>query len=141
VIEKEKIQVLLAQSARTLFAQTKLELQKEGLDATVEQSRILAHLWFRDGQRQQELSICVDRDKTTITRVLSNMEKNNLVVRIADQADKRSRLVYLTHKGKSLQEKILVIRKKILATAFADCTEEEIEVFVTVLNKIMNAFR
>jgi DNA-binding MarR family transcriptional regulator len=141
MLEREKIQVLLVQAARTLFGQTKQELQKDGLDATVEQSRILAHLWFRDGQSQKDLAHCADRDKTTIARVLGNMEKRGLVVRIADEADKRSRLVHLTPKGAELQTRILGIRRKILAAAFSDCSEQEIEVFVGVLSKILRAFR
>lgn len=137
-MRKEKIQVLITNTARALFNKTRQELLKEGYDVTVEQARILAHLWYKNGQTQNELANCTDRDKTTIARVLNNMEKNNLIIRIADFNDKRINRIYLTNKGKDMQAKMLDIRQRILDKAFALCTEQETEMLVLILKKVLD---
>ena len=48
-----------------------------------------------------------------MTRLIDNMERQHLVVRISDKKDRRTNLIHLTKDGKELEEKarILVIKR------------------------------
>jgi DNA-binding MarR family transcriptional regulator len=74
------------------------------LKITTEQFSVLAVLWYQDGLSQKEISRQLNRDKTTMTRVIGKMEEKKLVRQKTDTADKRSKLVFLTPQGKALQQ-------------------------------------
>src|SRR5215210_9514429 len=71
----------------------------QGLHLTIEQWSILYHLWKEDGQSQQELCNATFRDKPSITRLVDNLEKLDLVKRVASDSDRRINLIYLTKQG------------------------------------------
>ena len=54
-----------------------------GLNLTIEQWSVLYHLWKQDGISQQELCNATFRDKPSITRLVDNLEKLQLVKRVA----------------------------------------------------------
>ncbi|MGQ9609995.1 MAG: MarR family winged helix-turn-helix transcriptional regulator [bacterium] len=109
---------------------------KAGYDVTSEQWRILRCLWQKDGQRQQDLADVVNKDKTCITRIIDSMEKRDLVVRIPDRLDRRQNLIYLTNKGKKLQEELIKIFDNTSLDAQRDIDPEHLAVFRKILEKI-----
>ena len=63
---------------------------KQGnLNINPEQWTVLLSLWEKDGVTQQELCNETSKDKPSMTRLINNMEKMHLVVRIASKTDKR----------------------------------------------------
>ena len=54
------------------------------IPVTIEQFSILAILFYQNGINQKEIGTLLGRDKTTITRIISNMVKNKVI-----QQDKR----------------------------------------------------
>ena len=56
-----------------------------GLSITIEQWSVLYHLWKQEGISQQELCNATFRDKPSITRLVDNLEKLNLVKRVASE--------------------------------------------------------
>jgi DNA-binding MarR family transcriptional regulator len=83
--------------------------KEAGVRLTVEQFGVLAALFYRDGISQKEIGAMLNRDRTTMARVISNMEKNKLIRRVADDEDSRVKRVYLTARGRSAQEKAVGI--------------------------------
>ena len=81
------------------------EFKNHRVGVTVEQFAILALLYYRNGISQQEISSLLKRDKTTITRVIGNMEKSQLIVRLKNKQDTRGNLIHLTPKGKAIQNR------------------------------------
>jgi len=79
--------------------------RKEGLDITPEQWTVLAFLWKQDGVTQQTLCNSTFKDKPSMTRLIDNLTKQNLVYRNASKSDRRSNYVYLTDTGKAIKEK------------------------------------
>lgn len=79
--------------------------RKEGLDITPEQWTVLAFLWREDGVTQQTLCNSTFKDKPSMTRLIDNLTKQNLVYRNASTTDRRSNYVYLTDLGKSIKDK------------------------------------
>jgi len=109
---------------------------KAGHDVTGEQWRIMRCLWCKDGQRQQDLADVVHKDKTSITRIIDSMEKRDLVVRIPDRLDRRQNLIYMTNKGKRLQEELMQIFQQTSLEAQEGIDPEQYEIFKKVITEI-----
>lgn len=78
------------------------KFRENNIDLTYEMHQVMACLWKRDGINQQELADLTLRDKAAITFLIDNLSKRELVTRQEDAADRRSKLIYLTDKGKRL---------------------------------------
>lgn len=71
-----------------------------------------------------------------MTRLIDNMERQHLVVRISDKKDRRTNLIHLTKDGKELEERARIIANQTLKEALQDITIEELSVSQEVLRKI-----
>src|SRR6185436_19077866 len=78
-----------------------------GLNLTIEQWSVLYHLWKQDGKSQQELCNATFRDKPSITRLVDNLEKLQLVKRVSSESDRRMNLIYLTRHAQKLQDQAM----------------------------------
>lgn len=107
-----------------------------GLEITPEQWTVLLFLWEKDGVSQQELCNATFKDKPSMTRLINNMERQHLVVRISNKKDKRTNLVHLTKTGKELKDKTRRITNKTLREALDGVTLEELSISQEVLRKI-----
>ena len=106
------------------------------IDLTPEQWTVLLYLWEKDGVTQQELCNATFKDKPSMTRLIDNMERQHLVVRISDKKDRRTNLIHLTKTGKELEEMARFIANKTLKEALHGLTLEELRVSQEVLRKI-----
>ncbi len=97
---------------------------------------VLSDLWEKDGIRQQDLAVSNIKDKATIARTISLLEKKNILVRIEDSKDKRTKRIYLTHKGKSLKQHLIPHARATVEEAMENISEEELNICNTVLSKI-----
>lgn len=109
---------------------------KKNPDVNVEQFVLLNILRANDGINQQSLAIMLDKDKTTIARIVSKIEKNNLILRVPSKDDKRSNHVYITNYGKEVLLELEPIIKYVQDTFVKNISKEEIDVFYGVLRKI-----
>ena len=107
-----------------------------GYKITVEQFTILAQLWYQDGLRQQEIAEAIDRDKTTVSRVLNTMIKQGFVTRVQG-TDKRERLVHLTDHGRELRDKLVALSGQLYMEAIDDLSEKEIRASLKTITKIL----
>ena len=94
-----------------------MEFKNQGILVTVEQFSILALLFYKSGINQKEVGTLLSRDKTTIARVISNMEKNKMISRVTDRNDSRGKLIYLTNKGESIQKRAVELSGKLYLKA------------------------
>src|SRR5688500_1611031 len=88
-----------------------------GLNLTIEQWSVLYHLWKQDGQSQQDLCNATFRDKPSITRLIDNLEKLNLVKRVPDGSDRRINKVFLTRAAQKLEEQTMLMAEETLNEA------------------------
>ena len=86
------------------FMQNKF--RENDIDLTYEMHQIMAMLWKKDGINQQQLADLTLKDKASMTFLLDNLSKRHLVKRKEDSTDRRSKLIFLTPKGKKLGEKV-----------------------------------
>jgi DNA-binding MarR family transcriptional regulator len=106
------------------------------LEITIEQWSILYHLWKKDGLSQQQLGDFTFRDKPSITRLVDNLEKLNLVKRVTSKSDRRINLIYLTKKALQLEEPTMHVANKTLNEALQGVTNGQIEIAKEVLQKV-----
>ena len=113
--------------------QRNLKLGK--LNITSEQWTILYHLWQEEGLTQQELANLTFRDKPSITRLINNLEKMSLVIRVNDKQDRRSNLIYLTKEGRKLKEEGMKQSAITLNEALEGLDLEELRAAQHILDK------
>lgn len=110
--------------------------KENGLEITPEQWTVLLPLWEKDGVSQQVLCNATFKDKPSMTRLIDNMEAQNLVVRIASKDDRRTNLVYLTRQGRELEERARRVAYRTLKDALKGLSSEELYVSQEVLRKV-----
>ena len=104
-----------------------------GLNLTIEQWSVLYHLWKQEGMSQQELCNATFRDKPSITRLVDNLEKLDLVKRVASENDRRINLIYLTKQALKLQEQSMILAEETLNEALETVPVEKVDVCKEVL--------
>lgn len=110
--------------------------RQAGLDITIEQWSVLYHLWKEDGLSQQELCNRTFRDKPSITRLLDNLEKQDLVKRVPSKEDRRINMVYLTETARLLQDTTVQLANQTMEEALVDVNKADIEVTKKVLQQV-----
>ncbi|WP_457553950.1 MarR family winged helix-turn-helix transcriptional regulator [Desulfobacula sp.] len=134
------IAYLVGRTSRSIIKRLTKKFLDAGFDVSYEQWSILVHLYRKDGQTQQELSNIAVKDKAAITRLLNVLEKKNIVLRIPDRNDKRSKLVYLTHKAKEFKADLIAVVEDLLEEAEQAISSEEMDQCKIILNKIFANF-
>lgn len=122
---------------RALISRLHLNFSKSGHDITVEQWRVLVNLWNLEGQSQSELAAAVHKDKTGLTRIINGMEKRDLVVRIPDPRDGRNKRIYLTRKGKEVQQALVQYAEMTLEEALEGISEKDFESCKSILKRVI----
>ncbi len=133
---EEFIGYLIKSSGRAFANQVNAKIKELGLPITVEQVGIIFRLFFFPGSTQTEIAEFFFKDKTTITRVLGTMEKNNLLVRVPSESDKRINLLYLTNKGKEVQEVLAKVAMETSLKSTNNVDPKELEIAKKVLRQI-----
>jgi MarR family transcriptional regulator, organic hydroperoxide resistance regulator len=117
------------------------EFLGHGLELTPEQWIVLVQLWKKDGQSQSLLSELTLRDRPTMSRILDTMEKSGLVERVVDEQDARSRLVKLTRRGRTLQEKLVPVAKQLVNRLEQGIAESDLETTHRTLSRMLANLR
>jgi DNA-binding MarR family transcriptional regulator len=135
--KKSELYSFITGKASTAIAR---RLQKKfnssGMNLTIEQWSVLYHLWKQEGISQQELCHATFRDKPSITRLVDNLEKLNLVKRVASENDRRINKIYLTRQALKLQEQTMTMAEETLNEALETVPPEKIEVCKEVLQVV-----
>ena len=112
------------------------KFNQAGLNLTIEQWSVLYHLWKKDGMSQQELCNATFRDKPSITRLVDNLEKLELVKRVPSEADRRINGIYLTKSGLKLQDQTMEIAEETLNEALVGISPQNINLCKEILQQV-----
>lgn len=114
------------------------KLSEKGIILTRQQV-ILLKILFHDGPFvQNDLAFLTDRDKTSLTRLLSVMEKKNLVARITSPADKRVNLVHLTKHGEKVMNETMPVLLETIMQMQDGISQEDQDTVIGVMKKIQD---
>jgi DNA-binding MarR family transcriptional regulator len=112
------------------------KFNQAGVNLTIEQWSVLYHLWKEDGKSQQELCNATFRDKPSITRLVDNLEKLNLVKRVPSESDRRINMIYLTRQAQKLHEQTMELAEGTLNEALTGVPPEQVNMCKEVLQKV-----
>jgi DNA-binding MarR family transcriptional regulator len=107
-----------------------------GLNLTIEQWSVLYQLWKQDGSSQQELCLRTFRDKPSITRLVDNLEKLQLVRRVPSESDRRINLVFLTKQGVRMEEQSMALAEETLNEALTGIPSDNIDLCKEILQQV-----
>lgn len=112
-----------------------------GDKVTVSQAYVIDFMINTDKEDifQKDLEKQFDLKRAAISLMLNNMEKNNLIKRVPVSEDARLKKLVLTEKSIALADTITTAIDEIENTLLEDLTQEEIDTFYTVLNKMRNS--
>lgn len=137
IIETKTFYDFLTGKAYTaLSRRLQKNLRDAGIEITGEQWSVLYALWEEEGLTQQELAQRTFREKTAITRLIDNIERSNLVIRVADKGDRRTNLIYLTKAGRQLKEACMEQANQTLQDALAGVDAGHIQIAKDTLKKV-----
>ncbi len=132
----ESIGFIIVKCGRLIENRLKIDFEKAGIKITPQQWSVLTYLWNEDGISQQKLADAFSKDKTSMTRLLNNMEKNDLISRKQNNIDKRNNGIFLTEKSNSIREVSIKIAEKSLLEALEGIDHKELKLSKNVLKQI-----
>lgn len=128
----------LANHVARLFARELAEAVRP-LGLAPAQFMVLLELWREEGLTQKDLVVRLDVEQATMAATLARMERDGLIERRPDQADARARRIQLTAQARALQQPALAAAKGVNARALAGFSEDEREVLLSGLRRIVGA--
>ncbi|CAK2752895.1 MarR family transcriptional regulator, transcriptional regulator for hemolysin [Vibrio crassostreae] len=114
-----------------------LELKKHGLSIALWPT--LMCLWEEEGVTQRDIAAKSKVENSTTTRTLDKLEKLELVERRVDPHSRRSFRIYLTEKGKALEEVLIPIPVKLNEELMAALDTKEQQQMISLLKKMVAA--
>lgn len=107
---------------------------------TTSQWAVLALLWQQDGQAQVEIQTSLGLEGATVTGLVQRMGKQDLIYRTADPKDRRVQRVYLTPKGKALEEPLHREAGAVNDFALQGFSADERDFLIRLLHRVMANF-
>jgi DNA-binding MarR family transcriptional regulator len=112
------------------------KFRENNIDLTYEMHQIMNCLWKKDGINQQELANLTLKDKASMTYLIDNLTKRNLVKRAESPDDRRSKLIYLTQRGKQLGKKVEPWVSELFSIASRDIDISDIRKYIGAVEKM-----
>lgn len=116
------------------------QFKANDVDLTKEQMIVLKRVTNHDGLSQNELAFLTLRNKSSLTRLLSKMEKKQYIKRKQSKVDKRINEVYITPTGESVFKKAQPILKSVINTIESGISHEKKQFMISTLKTIQNNF-
>ena len=110
------------------------EISKFGIGSG--QIMFLIELYKNDGISQEELSEILNIDKATTCRAIKKLEKEELLIKVKDENDKRAYKLYLTEKSKSIEDNIKNALNEWEKHISKELSQEEVNILINMLKKI-----
>lgn len=125
--------MLRAQSLYRQIIQRKMK--EHNIDISFEMLHIMKNLRYTDKINQQELANLTDKDKSSLSYLIKNMEKRGFIFRIESKEDKRSKLVLLTEEGKRIHDEIVIIVNDVYEKLEKESNREHMQICIKYMNE------
>lgn len=96
----------------------------------------LVRICENPGIIQEQLAEMLKIDRTTASRAIKNLEKNEMIIKKRDPESKKNKLLYPTEKGKELYPFIIRENNHSNSVALEGFTEQEINDLSIALKKV-----
>ncbi|RAP42874.1 MarR family transcriptional regulator [Rhodovulum viride] len=105
------------------------------------QFMVLLELWREDGLTQRDLVERLDVEQATMANTLNRMERDGLITREPDAADRRARRVRLTDRARALEAPATEAATEVNARALARLAPGDRARFSEMLQGVIAALR
>ncbi len=112
-------------------------MQEEGFDIQFEQIAPLMIIYIEGEVSQQHIADELNRDKSSINRTITWLEKNGYVTVSQDSNDKRRNVIKTSRRGEVFAAGLFEHMNKLNDEIVNALTAEEIKVMDRVFNKVM----
>ena len=133
-----EIKVLDNMIKRKIITETKQQNIPAGLSPI--QLKILHYLFIhqKDQVFQRDIERIIESRRSTTSGILNTMEKNHLINRTNSQQDARSKQIVLTNYSLEISKQMIERKNNLDQAIIASISEEELEIFFKVTEKIKN---
>lgn len=131
----ENIAYLLAQANRQVEKQLDDEFRAEGVP--VEQWRILTLLTEKNGRSMSNLTRAALLNHPTLTKMIDRMVSDALVYRRADPADGRRVLIFISERGRAVNERLNRLANQHQAELVEDYGDRQTEALRRLLGDLI----
>jgi DNA-binding MarR family transcriptional regulator len=114
------------------------KFKEHNIDLTFEMLQVLNHLWTKEGVNQQELANLLHKDKASLTYLIDNLAKRDLVQRTEDGNDRRNKIITLKPEGAKLKDVIRPWIDEMYTVAGQNVPVELLKNGIDLFNKIYN---
>ena len=116
----------------------RLEGELKQYNLTGLQFAILLNVYKRGPFAQKDILFITNGDEASATRIVEKMEKKGLIKREIDKQDKRKKLLFATHEGEQLLERVIPYADKANQDTIQSLTPKEQTTLRNILKKIAN---
>ena len=116
------------------FYEVRLDQLKD-LDLKISHLKILHLLSDHNGINQQEITVISASKRSTISEIISEMEKDDLVIRVGNDKDRRVMNIFLTEKGKAAADVIQKEFKEYCMQCMDSFSDAELLLFQQLLHR------
>ena len=100
---------------------------------------ICSYIYSHENCSQDDVSVALKTDKTTVGKALASLEKKNCVARTQDEADKRIKRLSLTEIGRNKIAELLDIHNHWLRSIMTCLSKEEQKQFENYCDRLLTA--
>jgi DNA-binding MarR family transcriptional regulator len=125
---------------RLLSNRMKTYLEEKGYSFPSSCLGIMAELWECDGKTQKQLGMSLIKAKSSVTKMLVQLENHQLIYKKENSEDKRNKLIFLTGQGKELWEEVIHLNSQLDLQLKEIYSKQEIAIAKNVLGTILKIF-
>lgn len=114
---------------------------KSNYGITYDQWTVLHSIAQNQGITQITLADNTKKEPASISRILKLLEQKEMIEKLNDKKNKRAKRIYLTPKGDEVQKKATKTFNTIAKDGFYGVHEQEINLFVRILDKLQGNFQ
>jgi MarR family transcriptional regulator for hemolysin len=114
---------------------------REKVGVTAGQWKVLVMLFDQNGLTQKEIADRLELDGATLIPIIDKMEKDKLVVRKVDPADRRNNRIYRTEMANALWDKMMQCVSSIRQISLKGIPDQNVKIMKDVLENIWQNLR
>ncbi len=138
MIEKTKGGTLISQIQQVNSRIWNRLLRENGLgELEGARGRVIFALWGKEGLTNKELCEATSLDKSTMTGIISRLERDGYITKRIVETDKRTVLISLVERNYDFMEKLPYVSKQMNEIFYRTFSDEEIVCFEEQLERIL----
>lgn len=136
-IESPALGCKVGRAYQIMLSQLATALKEAGLDITTSEYLVLRSVYSKEGLQQCEIADMAGKDKAAVCRCVAGLEKKGLLA--TEPVSHKCLRVYSTDKAREMEERIMEVAAKRHQALLNLTSPEELEIFQSILEKIINS--